>query len=121
MADPRTLEQRINEYLCNGGLFNPELMQPMAVRDLLIDCRQALLATPSPNLTTLRDQVSAVLERDEVLEGGHEAALAAVIEVYEQAIRTLSASHATTETEACTCGTLCAYCSGREQKGSVTP
>ena len=29
---------RIREYLCSGGLFNPELMDQDKVRDLLIDC-----------------------------------------------------------------------------------
>ncbi len=46
-ANTKTLEQRINEYLCKGGLFNPELMAHDKVRDLLIDCRDALLAAPS--------------------------------------------------------------------------
>jgi len=31
---------RITEYLNNGGLFNPELMDHSKVRDLLIDCRK---------------------------------------------------------------------------------
>lgn len=30
---------RINEYLANGGLFNPELMDHIKVRDLIIDAR----------------------------------------------------------------------------------
>jgi len=33
---------RITEYLSAGGLFNPELMDHNNVRDLLIDCRDAL-------------------------------------------------------------------------------
>lgn len=32
--------QRINEYLGNGGLFNPEMMDHEKVRDLLLDCRE---------------------------------------------------------------------------------
>lgn len=32
--------ERITEYLANGGLFNPELAQHAAVRDLLIDARE---------------------------------------------------------------------------------
>ena len=36
------LEQRITDYLSAGGLFNPELADHVAVRDLLIDCRKAL-------------------------------------------------------------------------------
>jgi hypothetical protein len=36
------LIERINEYLCTGGLFNPELMNHDKVRDLLIDLRKFL-------------------------------------------------------------------------------
>jgi hypothetical protein len=35
---------RITEYLCAGGLVNPELMDHKAVRDLLVDIRDALRA-----------------------------------------------------------------------------
>jgi len=41
---PRTVELRITDYLCGGGLFNPELANHDAVRDLLIDARDALTA-----------------------------------------------------------------------------
>lgn len=41
------LVARITAYLTGGGLFNPELANHDAVRDLLIDCRDAL-AEPSP-------------------------------------------------------------------------
>lgn len=40
----RTVEMRITDYLCSGGLFNPELANHDAVRDLLIDARDALTA-----------------------------------------------------------------------------
>lgn len=33
------LAQRITDYLSGGGLFNPELANHDAVRDLLIECR----------------------------------------------------------------------------------
>ena len=36
------LTERITAYLSGGGLFNPELANHDAVRDLLIDCRDAL-------------------------------------------------------------------------------
>lgn len=36
------LIDRITAYLWNGGLFNPELANHIAVRDLLIDCREVL-------------------------------------------------------------------------------
>jgi len=34
--------KRINEYLTNGGLFNPEYMNHEAMRDLLIECRDRI-------------------------------------------------------------------------------
>lgn len=40
MSNP--ISDRITEYLSNGGLFNPELMDPTAVRDLLIDARKEI-------------------------------------------------------------------------------
>ena len=36
------LTERITGYLTGGGLFNPEMANHDAVRDLLIDCRAAL-------------------------------------------------------------------------------
>jgi hypothetical protein len=43
MSDtPRTVEERITAYLSIGGLFNPELANHDAVRDLLIDARGEL-------------------------------------------------------------------------------
>lgn len=43
-AQPTPLVDRINIYLATGGLWNPELANHDAVRDLLIDCRNALAA-----------------------------------------------------------------------------
>jgi hypothetical protein len=42
--DERTVDiiERIALYLVSGGLFNPELADHIAVRDLLIDCREVL-------------------------------------------------------------------------------
>lgn len=36
------ITERITEYLSVGGLFNPEMMNHDKVRDILIDCRDAL-------------------------------------------------------------------------------
>lgn len=36
------IEDRLSEYLINGGLFNPEMMEHDKVRDLLIDCRNSI-------------------------------------------------------------------------------
>lgn len=41
-AQTKVLVDRITAYLANGGLFNPELANHSAVRDLLIDVREAL-------------------------------------------------------------------------------
>jgi hypothetical protein len=38
----REIMQRITDYLSGGGLFNPEMANHEAVRDLLIDCRDEL-------------------------------------------------------------------------------
>ena len=38
------LAKRIANYLSAGGLFNPEAMDHDKVHDLLIDCRNAMLA-----------------------------------------------------------------------------
>ena len=40
---------QITLYLSNGGLFNPELANHVAVRDLLIQCKEALA---QPEITT---------------------------------------------------------------------
>jgi hypothetical protein len=37
------LMERINAYLISGGLFNPEMAEHDKVRDLIMDCREALL------------------------------------------------------------------------------
>ena len=36
------LSNRISEYLSQGGLFNPELMQHNLVQELLLDIRKVL-------------------------------------------------------------------------------
>jgi hypothetical protein len=38
----KELSDRITDYLSMGGLFNPELANHIAVRDLLIECREIL-------------------------------------------------------------------------------
>lgn len=38
----KELSNRITDYLSNGGLFNPELADHIAVRNLLIACRKVL-------------------------------------------------------------------------------
>jgi hypothetical protein len=44
----QALAERITAYLAGGGLFNPEMADHDAVRDLLIDCRAALEASVEP-------------------------------------------------------------------------
>jgi hypothetical protein len=43
------LLSRIQNYLECGGLFNPEMMDHNKVRDLIMDCREYITATQSPN------------------------------------------------------------------------
>jgi len=38
----KELSDRITVYLFDGGLFNPELANHLAVRDLLMECREVL-------------------------------------------------------------------------------
>jgi len=41
---------RVQEYLCLGGLWNPELVCPQdAVRDLIMDLRDYIERNPGPN------------------------------------------------------------------------
>jgi len=42
--DEKGLEARITAYLRFGGLFNPEMADHEEVRDILVDCRDALTA-----------------------------------------------------------------------------
>ena len=65
--------ERCSDYLKNGGLFNPELMDHNKVRDLVTDCRD--------EIETLRLQVAA-LEASLVssLETAIHQALAGVVE-----------------------------------------
>lgn len=37
------LLDRIKEYLCCGGLWNPELAEHDQVRDLIMDCRDYMM------------------------------------------------------------------------------
>lgn len=53
------LSERITDYLSGGGLFNPELANHDAVRNLLIDCRGAL-QSPSPEREAV---IHALFER----------------------------------------------------------
>jgi len=62
---PGSVTDRITEYLSSGGLFNPELMDHSAVRDLLIDAREAI-PRQHPDLVghiadAVRDACSIVL------------------------------------------------------------
>jgi len=36
------ISERIQSYLSNGGLFNPEAMEHDKVRDLIMDCREEI-------------------------------------------------------------------------------
>ena len=42
MTDANKALDGIRDYLSSGGLFNPELMDHAAVRDLIINCRDTI-------------------------------------------------------------------------------
>lgn len=42
MLTPQEIQDSITNYLVNGGLFNPELMDHDKVRDLLIQIRDSV-------------------------------------------------------------------------------
>lgn len=52
MGERDVLRERITNYLSTGGLFNAEMAQHDVVRDLLIDCRKALLAAHDQKVRT---------------------------------------------------------------------
>jgi len=54
-AIQKALVARITEYLASGGLFNPEMANHDAVRDLLIGCRDAIAALDAETPTTPAD------------------------------------------------------------------
>ena len=47
MSTAKQILERIESYLINGGLFNPEMMESDKVRDLIIDCREYITSTPA--------------------------------------------------------------------------
>ena len=61
MAGAKNVLARIQTYLGNGGLFNPELVNHVAVRELIIDCRAALESSEAA-------RVKAEQERDALKE-----------------------------------------------------
>lgn len=61
------ITERITEYLSVGGLFNPEMMNHDKVRDILIDCRDALteLLSNAEGEVSTGDLASKALEEFE--------------------------------------------------------
>ena len=49
-----SITDRITAYLSGGGLFNPELANHDAVRDLLIDCRAELAAAEAKRVEVMQ-------------------------------------------------------------------
>ena len=65
------LINKITAYLSNGGLFNPELANHIAVRDLLIECREALAQPeqePVAFLTNKRQRLNIELKPQTFVE-----------------------------------------------------
>lgn len=59
MSD-QTLDERVTNYLGNGGLFNPEHMEHDKVRDLIIDLRKALDAHRRGELRIVGEYIESV-------------------------------------------------------------
>jgi hypothetical protein len=59
------LVRRINNYLGNGGLFNPEMMEHDKVRDLLLACRDYLSGF-DVNLDKLKKDYAIVCQRERI-------------------------------------------------------
>jgi len=62
-----SIEKRIIDYLSGGGLFNPEMANHDAVRELLIDCRAALAARESASASKWGAEIAARAEHGELL------------------------------------------------------
>lgn len=65
-----SLSERITQYLCVGGLLNPESMEHDKVRDLLIDCRTELDTTAEQLAVAVESLKNAPCSCDYVW-GGH--------------------------------------------------
>ena len=63
MTRLETLIARITDYLAKGGLFNPEYMEHDKVRDLLMECRDAL-AAERPQGNETREEKATRLVRE---------------------------------------------------------
>jgi hypothetical protein len=69
----RPLYDRIQNYLGNGGLFNPEMMEHDKVRSLLMDIRDTIhaasIATPPPPSQRERELVGTLSELRALVKG----------------------------------------------------
>lgn len=63
-----SLVDRITKYLENGGLFNPEQMDHSKVRELLVDCRSALIPRKIVHKIKL-EEIKHDTERGKVFAG----------------------------------------------------
>ena len=64
------MNDKITEYLSNGGYFNPELMEHDKVRDLLMDIREQLAV-----------YAKAIMERDIEIERLRQDVLLSLIHI----------------------------------------
>ena len=63
------LINRITYYLSSGGLFNSELADHLAVRNLLMECREALAQRTWVNATTWRGLTDGEVDKMILLMG----------------------------------------------------
>lgn len=65
-----TLSEQITNYLSNGGLFNPEMMEHDKVRNLLMRCR-ARLDVLEPQRVIAVEALNELQElRKQIIHGG---------------------------------------------------
>jgi hypothetical protein len=57
------LRDQITTYLSGGGLFNPEMANHDAVRDLLIECRDALAQHQAPSVPAGMEAMRELIQR----------------------------------------------------------
>ena len=60
----KDLINRITYHLSSGGLFNPELADHLAVRNLLMECREALAQPEQEPVALQRDVIVVNLVRE---------------------------------------------------------
>ena len=82
----REIPRRVTEYLSNGGLFNPELMDHEAVRNILIDARDVIEIAAREKVTPPPDSqlLAAARKVVKIGVGDSSSQLAAMAEAVDE-------------------------------------